>query len=442
MSKRKTGAAHGPDRSKRHGSEASSVSAAPVIIEVDIDLVFENPANPRTIKDAAFKKLVKSIADFPQMLWKRPPVCVSEGGKYMALGGNKRSEAARKAGLKRIPIMLADDWTEDQKKRFVVLDNDASGEWDFNMLVGQYDMAFLLESTSIALPQSMFKGKGMTDPDAAPPVPKVPVSRLGDVWNMGPHRILCGDSTKDDDMTKLMDGDKAELVWTDPPYGVAIGDKNKWLNSVGRSNRIERNLEHDTDNDADLLAMLRSAFGAGAKHCAPGASWYAAAPPGPLHLLWGQALNELGIFRQTIQWVKNNATFSPMGVCYHWRCEPIFFGWLPNAGKRWHGGRKQDTVWEIDRPMKSPDHPTMKPVELVKRAILNSCEAGLIVLDMFSGSGTTVIACEETGRVARVMDIAPEYVDVAVRRWQEFTGRTATLAATGQTFAQVQADRA
>ncbi len=133
----------------------------------------------------------------------------------------------------------------------------------------------------------------------------------------------------------------------------------------------------------------------------------------------------MGIWHQTLQWVKNNATFSPMGVDYHWRAEPIFYGWLPGAAHRYHGGRKQDTVWEIDRPTKSPDHPTMKPVELVARAVENSSSAGDIVLDLFLGSGTTLIAAEQTGRICYGMEVDPRYCDVIVKRWEAFTGKKA-----------------
>ena len=205
------------------------------IFEVDIDKVFENPANPRTIKAAAFKKLVKSIEEFPQMLWKRPPVCESqEDGTYMALGGNKRSEAARKAGLKRIPIMLADDWTAGQKKRFVVLDNDASGEWDFKMLSDQYDMSFILNSTSIQIPNA-FANKSSQALDRIVEPPEIPVSMKNDIWILGAHRIMCGDSTSKEQVDKLLNGATPEMMVTDPHTGwstMLSGEKRQAL--VGR----------------------------------------------------------------------------------------------------------------------------------------------------------------------------------------------------------------
>lgn len=230
------------------------------------------------------------------------------------------------------------------------------------------------------------------------------------------HRVLCGDSTDAGDVTRLMGGAKAEMVWTDPPYGVAIGDKNKRLNAVARSNRVEENLINDTLGEPELAAMLEAAFDCAIQHCIAGAAWYVAAPAGPLHVLFGSVLKTRGILRQTIQWVKNLATLAPLGVDYHWRAEPIFYGWLPNAGHRYYGGRQQDTVWNIDRPKASPEHPTMKPPELVARAIKNSSRMGEVVLDLFCGSGTTLVACEQTGRVGFGMEIAPEYVAVCLQR--------------------------
>lgn len=266
----------------------------------------------------------------------------------------------------------------------------------------------------------------LTDPDEIPDVPDDPITKPGDLWLLGRHRLLCGDSTNADDVARLMAGERADMVWTDPPYGVAIGDKNKWLNSVGPSNRIEDNLQNDTLGEDALLAMLRGAFANAVEHCTAGASWYVAAPAGPLHLLWGQALNDLGILRQMLIWVKDNSTFSPLGVTYHWQHEPIFYGWLPNGSHAQYGDRKQTTVWEIDRPTKSADHPTMKPVELVARAIQHASLPGQIVLDMFGGSGTTMIAAEQEGRSSCLMELDPHYCDVIVRRWENATGETAT----------------
>ncbi len=238
----------------------------------------------------------------------------------------------------------------------------------------------------------------------------------GQIWQVGRHRVMCGDSTSAEDVGALFGDARAEMVWTDPPYGVAVGDKNKMLNAIARSNRVEENLTNDTLDEAGLVAMLSAAFDVAMQFTLAGGAWYVAAPPGPLHVLFGQVLKDRGIWHQTIQWVKNNATFSPMGVDYHWRAEPIFYGWLPNGAHRYYGGRKQDTVWEIDRPVKSPEHPTMKPVELVARAIRNSSCGGEIVYDAFVGSGTTAVAAEQLGRICYGVEIEPKYVAVTLER--------------------------
>jgi len=246
--------------------------------------------------------------------------------------------------------------------------------------------------------------------------------KTGDLWELDSgkgyaHRLVCGDCTDKAVVEQVMEGgERAGMVWTDAPEGVTVGDKNKYLNSIAPSNRVEENLENDTLDEPQLTAMLCAAFDNALAACLAGAAWYVAAPAGPPHLLFGQVLKERGIWRQTIQWIKNNSTFSPMGVCYHWQAEPIFFGWIPNAGHRWYGGRKQTTVWEIDRPIASPEHPTMKPVELVERAIANSSQHGEIVFDPFVGSGTTGVACERLGRKARMIEIAPAYVAVCLQR--------------------------
>jgi DNA modification methylase len=244
-------------------------------------------------------------------------------------------------------------------------------------------------------------------------------TKTGQLWVIGRHRLVCGDSTKAEDVARLMDGARYEVLWTDPPYGVAVGDKNRFLNSIAPSNRVEENLQNDTLDEAALEQMLRAAFGCAKQHGTAGASWYVTAPAVPLHLLFGQVLKDMGIYRQTIIWVKDNATFAPLGVPYHWRHEPMFFGWLPTGAHRDFTKRTQDTVWEIDRPMKSPEHPTMKPPALVERSLENSSKRGDVVLDLFVGSGTTYCAADALGRVCYGVDIDPKYVAVTLERLAE-----------------------
>jgi DNA modification methylase len=319
-------------------------------------------------------------------------------------------------------------WTEKQCEQANIVANKSGGSWDFDILANNWELDDLLEwgFDKKELDIDLWAGDAPDDPGAQ--IDKAEELRekwgveTGQLWQLGDHRLVCGDCTDKAVVERVMGTDRAEMVWTDPPYGVAVGDKNKYLNSIAPSNRVEENLENDTLDEPALVAMLENAFDNASEYCTAGAAWFVAAPPGPLHVLFGQILKDRGIWRQTIQWVKNNATFSPLGVCYHWRAEPIFFGWLPNGAHRFYGGRKQDTVWNIDRPAKSPEHPTMKPVELVERAIENHSLTGEIVLDMFVGSGTTLIACERLNRKCRAVEISPAYCAVAIQRWVDMTG--------------------
>lgn len=360
------------------------------------------------------------------------------------IAGNATFDAAASAGLEDLIVVETDGTkvvavkrtdVEPGSQRFhelALADNRSAelAEWDTDILAGlqdEIDLSQFFHDDELDDLLASLSGvtDGLTDPDDVPEPPAEPITRPGDLWILGKHRLLCGDATVPTDIDRLMGTGTADLVWTDPPYGVAVGDKNRWLNSVGPSNRIERNLENDTLAEGPLLQLLRDAFSLAVTHCTAGAAWYVAAPAVPLHLLFGQALNELGILRQTLIWAKDNSTFSPLGVTYHWQHEPIYYGWLPNGSHNDFTDRKQTTLWQIDRPMKSPEHPTMKPVELVLRAIEHTTKPGEIVLDMFGGSGTTMIACEQSRRDARLLELDPQYVDVIVRRYEAFTGETA-----------------
>ena len=327
--------------------------------------------------------------------------------------------------VQRTDLDLSDP--KGRARKLAYYDNRAGQvglEWDAAQLLADVnagvDLAAMFKPDEIA--ELLAGVRGGAEADAEPQIDQAEelnkkwMVKAGDLWKIGAHRLLCGDSTKAADVARVMGGEKAEMVWTDPPYGVAVGDKNKYLNSIARSNRVEANLENDTLDEPGLVAMLSAAFDNAVAVCTAGAAWYVAAPPGPLHVLFGQALKDRGIWRQTIQWVKNNSTFSPMGVCYHWQAEPIFFGWLPNGAHRFYGGRKQTTVWAIDRPMASKEHPTMKPVELVARAVANSSGVGEMVYEPFAGSGTTLVACENLGRKCRAIEISPAYCAVILER--------------------------
>jgi site-specific DNA-methyltransferase (adenine-specific) len=254
----------------------------------------------------------------------------------------------------------------------------------------------------------------LSDPDAVPDPPEEPISKLGDVWLLGQHRVLCGDSTVLADVEQLMDGALVDMVWTDPPYGVEY---------VGKTAEAMTIQNDDAKDTAALLGQVTKSLLVVTK---PGAAVYVSAPAGPAGHVFASALLGAGLWRQRLAWVKNSLVLGHSD--YHYRHEDIYFGYVPGAGRRgrggqgWYGDNSQTSVIEFDRPSASRDHPTSKPVNLIAYCIGNSSRPGDLVLDLFGGSGSTLIACEQTRRVAYVCELDPRYVDVTCRRFQEHTG--------------------
>jgi DNA modification methylase len=260
----------------------------------------------------------------------------------------------------------------------------------------------------------------LADPEEVPSLPAEPRSKPGDLWILGEHRLLCGDATKEQDMGWLMGGEQAEAMWTDPPYGVDY---------VGKTPRA---LRITGDVPSGLTELLAGAFGQAGAVLRPGARIYVAHPAGPLSVVFLQAFLVQGWrLHQTLVWVKDSIVLGHGD--YHYRHEPIAFGYVPGPGrwgrgaKGWYGGNDQSSVIEVARPAASREHPTTKPVELIRRCLVNSTKEGDRVLDPFCGSGSTLIACEVMGRAGYGMEIDPTYCDVAVARWEALTGRKATV---------------
>ena len=260
-------------------------------------------------------------------------------------------------------------------------------------------------------------------------VPEEPKARSGDIYELGDHRLMCGDSTSSENWRLLMCGEKADMVFTDPPYGVAIGSKNQTLDSLqdgGKSGRCTENIEGDTMSEADLYNMLRECFVNIRENCADDACYYVTSPQGgSLGLMMMMMMKDAGLeVRHVLMWMKNSATFSIGRLDYDYQHEPIFYTWT-KSHHNYRNGQYRTTVWQYDKPRKCDLHPTMKPVELVANAILDGSREGMIVLDAFCGSGTTIIAAEQTKRKARCMEMDPKYVDVIIDRWEKLTGRKA-----------------
>lgn len=277
---------------------------------------------------------------------------------------------------------------------------------------------------------------GLTDPDDAPEVQADPVTKLGDVWVMGEHRVMCGDSTSIDDVMKVMAGGLADVVFTDPPYNVAYEGRGE-VNKLGP-------IKNDSMSDEQFEAFCREFFACYFAAMKPSACIYVCHPDGKSgpKMAFEKTFSEHFRRSSTIIWVKQSAVMGWQD--YRAQHEPILYGWKDGAGKHFFcGDRTKTTVWEVGRDAQSSYvHPTQKPVALPSEAILNSSKAADIVLDLFGGSGSTLIAAEKNGRIARLMELDPRYCDVIVRRWQAFTGQAATLEGDGRTFDEIEAQRA
>jgi site-specific DNA-methyltransferase (adenine-specific) len=264
--------------------------------------------------------------------------------------------------------------------------------------------------------------EGLTDEDAVPEVPETPITKLGDVWLLDKHRVMCGDSTSISDLEKLTDGRLVDMWLTDPPYNVAYVGKTK----------DSLTIQNDSMNDEQFRQFLRDAYVAADIVMKAGAVFYIWHADSEGYNFRGAAADAGWKVRQCLIWKKSSLVMGRQD--YHWKHEPCLYGWKEGAGHLWSADRKQTTILEFNRPSRSGEHPTMKPVELFEYQMLNNTKGSDIVLDSFGGSGTTAIACEKNGRQARLMELDPRYCDVIVKRWQEFTGKKATLESTGVEF--------
>ena len=392
------------------------------IVHRSPDSITPYPGNPRC-NDAAVDAVAASIKAFGF----RQPIVVDADGVIIV--GHTRWKAAKKIGLKKVPVHVATDLSPEQQRAYRIADNQTASlaEWDYDRLIaeltelgnGEFDLS-LLGFGEKELAQLLHSGlaDGLTDPDAVPETPDEAVTQPGDLYILGDHRLLCGDSTLPEAIARVAADAERRMCFPDPPWNVAIGgDGNP-------RHRQRKGLENDDLSDADytafLSAFIRNLRGAvtGDVYCVLGAAQW----PTLDACLRAEGYH----WSATVIWVKD--IFVLGRSKYHRRYEPIWYGWHGSGKSSFAGDRKQDDVWEFARPRRSEEHPTMKPVELVARAIENSSQAGDLVFDPFVGSGTTIIACEQLGRGRRAVEIAPRYCDVVVRRWEEFTGRKAERA--------------
>lgn len=390
--------------------------------------------NSRTHSEAQVAQIAASIKEFGFT----NPVLVDELGGIIA--GHGRVLAAQKLGYQEVPAIVLSHLTETQKRAYVIADNKLAlnAGWDEEMLRIEFDelkeAGFDLEMTGFSLDeidalQINEVTDGLTDEDAVPEAPEVPVSKLGDVWLLGNHRLMCGDSTSIDAVEKLMAGQKADMVFTDPPYGVSYeGGHNK----KKRAGIIADTLEGD-----NLTGLFYGAITCALSVTKDGAAfyvWYASGKSVETYA----SLNKLPLeLRAVIQWYKVKSGLGAFMSQYIPNCEPCMYLHKTNCSPAWYGPTNEKTVWELKKESRNEYHPTQKPVELPERAINNSSKQGDTVIDLFGGSGSTLIACEKSSRHARLMELDPKYVDVIIKRWMQFTGKQATHEETGKTYAEL-----
>ena len=401
-----------------------------------IDRLVFYARNPRK-NEHAVPKMASLIKEFG---FKVPVVARWDGS---VVDGHLRLMAARHLGMETVPVVLADEWTEAQVKAFRIAVNKSAelAEWDTSLLALEIedlkDLDFDLELTGFELPELediLGEGagggtEGQTDPDAVPEAQEEPVSRLGDVWLLGRHRLMCGDSTDAGSVALLMNGSNADLLLTDPPYNVSYEGATK--------DRLT--ILNDSMDDEKFRSFLADAFKAADTVMKNGAAFYIWHADSEGYNFRGAVRDTGWMVRQCLIWVKNSMVLGRQD--YQWKHEPCLYGWKDGAAHLWTSDRRQTTVLEFNKPNRNGEHPTMKPVELFEYQMLNSTNREAVVLDLFGGSGTTMIAAEKNGRSARLMELDPRYCDVIVRRWQDFTGQEATLEADGRTFARVREER-
>ncbi|MBL0422478.1 site-specific DNA-methyltransferase [Ramlibacter sp. AW1] len=387
--------------------------------------------NARTHSADQVAQIAASIAEFG---FTNPILAASDG---VIVAGHGRLAAAQKLGMEKVPVVVLDHLSPTQRRALVIADNRiaenagwddamlrielaALDDDDFDIALTGFDADALAELMAGDEPDAA----GQTEDDAVPEVAETPVSRAGDLWLLGGHRLLCGDATVATSYERLLAGEQVDMVFTDPPYNVNYANSAK-----DKMRGKDRAILNDNLGDGFydfLLAALTPTIAS----CRGGI--YVAMSSSELDVLQAAFRTAGGKWSTFIIWAKN--TFTLGRSDYQRQYEPILYGWREGATRHWCGDRDQSDVWQIKKPHKNDLHPTMKPVELVERAIRNSSLSGNLVLDPFGGSGTTLIAAEKSGRAARLIELDPKYVDVIVRRWQDWTGKQAIRESDGIIF--------
>ncbi len=376
--------------------------------------------NARTHSDEQVAQIAASIKEFG---WTNPILVDGEKG---LIAGHGRLAAARKLGMEEVPVIELTHLTETQKKALILADNKLAlnAGWDAELLNLELEelelegvdlnlVGFGEEERDALRPEVV--NEGLTDEDAVPETPEEPITKPGDIWILGKHRLMCGDSTSMDHLATLTAGALVDMWLTDPPYNVAYEGKTKDALKI----------KNDSMADDQFRQFLRDSYTAADSVMKPGAVFYIWHSDSEGYNFRGAAHDSGWKVRQCLIWKKSTIVMGRQD--YHWKHEPCLYGWKEGAGHLWAADRKQTTILEFDKPSRNGEHPTMKPVALFEYQMLNNTKGGDIVLDSFGGSGTTLIAAEKNGRIAYLMELDPKYCDVIVKRWEEFTGEKARL---------------
>ena len=395
--------------------------------------------NSRTHSDEQVLQIASSIKEFGFL---NPIIIDGDNG---IIAGHGRVMAAKKLGIDELPCIDASHLTEAQKKAYIIADNKLAlnAGWDDEILRIEFDalkeLDFDLELTGFSLDEI----DGLEIEEIAPEYeedadgeitepPAEPVTKEGDVWILGKHRLMCGDSTSIDAVEKLCNNQLVDMWLTDPPYNVAVVGGNRADSPEERMRKGGKVIENDSMSDEDFRQFLKDCYIAADSVMKQGAVFYIWHADAEGYNFRGAAIDMGWKVRQCLIWNKSSLVMSRQD--YHWKHEPCLYGWKEGAGHLWASDRKQTTILNFDRPGRNGEHPTMKPIELFEYCLMNNTKGGDIVLDSFGGSGTTMIACEKSGRTGYLMELDPKYCDVIINRWQTLTGKDAVLESTGDKF--------
>lgn len=407
-------------------------------LELNEGQIVDIPKNPRYLKGEEHDKLKKSLKDSPELLQYKPlMVYAAEGGKFVVICGNMRLRICQELhnegveGFDALPcFVLNKDVSIAKIKEYAIKDNVQAGNWDWDELAnGDWevddlqdwgvDCSFLTDTEPV---KEMSERKETEDDEYDEDEHEIEAKcKLGDIWQLGRHRLMCGDSTDASQVAKLLGGTNIQLYLTDPPYNVAYGYDGAATEGHRKDGLVVLNDKMDNDKFEEFLT---NAFNAANANMEKGASFYIFHSDGYSYWFRKALINTVDLeLRENLIWVKNSMVLGRQD--YQWRHEPCLYGWKKGASHNWFSDRKQTTVMEFDRPTKSVEHPTMKPIPLFAYLIQNSSQEGWNVYDSFGGSGTTIMACEQLDRNGFSMELDPHYCDVIINRWETYTGKKA-----------------